>query len=78
MFSGLIHKAIAESGTNLAPWSQPAHKGVARKRAAKLADKFNCYIPDDWSQSINCLRNIPAENITATLYDFFVNNHNQY
>lgn len=71
--SGLVSKAIAESGTNLAPWSQPAHRGVAQKRARQLAENFDCFIANDWLQTIDCLRTVPARNITAAFYDFFVN-----
>lgn len=60
------------SGTNLAPWSQPAHEGVARKRAIKLARQFECYTPNNWAQTIECLRNVSATRITAAFYDFFV------
>lgn len=70
---GLFSKAIAMSGTHLAPWSQPAYKGVARKRAIQLAQHFDCYKPNDWTQSIDCLRNVSAKDITAAVYDFFVN-----
>lgn len=70
--SGLFSKAIAQSGTNLAAWSQPAHKGIARDRAIKLADMFKCHKPNHWPKTLNCLRKIPAENITAAFYDFFV------
>lgn len=69
---GLFSKAIAQSGTNLAPWSQPAHKGVAKKRAKQLAKYFSCYKSNDWSHTIDCLRNVPAVNITAAFYEFFV------
>lgn len=69
---GLFSKAIAQSGTNLAPWAQPAHKGVPQKRATYLAKKFDCYHANNWKKSLNCLRKVPAENITATFYDFFV------
>lgn len=69
---GLFSKAIAQSGTNFAPWAQPAHKGVPQKRATYLAKKFNCYYENKWKKTINCLRKIPAENITATFYDYFV------
>lgn len=73
MVKGLFSKAIAMSGTNLAPWSQPAYKGVARKRAIQLAQHFDCYKPNDWPQSIDCLRNVSAKDITAAVYEFFVN-----
>lgn len=72
IFSGLFFKAFAISGTNSVPWSQPALKGVAKQRAVKFAEYFNCYTPNDWPQTIECLRNIPAINITASLYDFYV------
>lgn len=70
--AGLFSKAIAQSGTNLAAWSQPAHKGVARQRATQLAEMFKCDVPNDWTKSIDCLRQVSAENITAAFYDFFV------
>lgn len=73
MILGLFSKAIAMSGTHLAPWSQPAYKGVARKRAIQLAQNFDCYKPNDWAQSIDCLRNVSAKDITAAVHDFFVN-----
>lgn len=68
---GLFSKAIAQSGTNLAPWAQPAHDGIAPKRATKLAQSFKCYTPDNWTKTIDCLRKQSAENITAAFYDFF-------
>lgn len=71
-FSGLFSKAIAQSGTNLAAWAQPAHDGVAAKRATKLAQLLGCYKPKNWPKTLNCLRNESAENITAAFYHFFV------
>lgn len=75
---GLFSKGIAQSGTNLAPWSQPAHKGVAVERATQLAKQFDCYMPNDWPKTINCLRDIPATNITAAFSDFFVSANNLF
>ncbi|XP_031627736.1 venom carboxylesterase-6 [Contarinia nasturtii] len=69
---GLFSKAIAQSGTNLAAWSQPAHKGVARSRAIKLAESFKCYTPQSWPKTLDCLRSVSAENVTAAFYDFFM------
>lgn len=71
MNSGLISKAIAQSGTSLDPWAQPAHEGVAPKRAAELAEKFQCHTPNNWTETINCLLEVSAEDITAAFYDFF-------
>lgn len=48
----------------------PAQKGIARKRAQKLAESLNCYIPNDWSKTIDCLRTVPEKNITAVSYKF--------
>lgn len=72
---GLFSKAIAQSGTNLAAWSQPAHKGVAVQRATKVAEMFNCHKPKSWPQTLDCLRQVSAENITASFYDFFVSKY---
>lgn len=69
---GLFSKAIAQSGTNLAAWSQPAHKGVAQARAVQLAESFKCYEPNSWPTTLDCLRKVSAENVTAAFYDFFV------
>lgn len=69
---GLFSRAIAQSGINLAPWSLPAYAGVAKERAKQLADSLDCYKSNDWSGTMECLRNVPAKNITAALYDFFV------
>lgn len=70
--TGLFSKVIAQSGTNLAPWAQPAHDGVAPRRAANLAEKFDCHHKNDWSKTIECLKSVSAANITAAFYDFFV------
>lgn len=72
---GLFSKAIAQSGTNLAAWSQPAHKGVAVQRTTKVAEMFNCHKPKSWPQTLDCLRQVSAENITASFYDFFVSKY---
>ena len=69
---GLFSKAIALSGTNIASWSLPPARGLAREKAKKMAEHFDCYKPNDWSQSIDCLRKVPAANITAATYNFFV------
>lgn len=69
---GLFSKAIAQSGTNFAAWAQPAHEGVAKSRAITLAKKFDCYRDGDFKATIECLRKISAEDITASFYDFFV------
>lgn len=71
-FLGLFSKAIAQSGTNLDPWAQPAHEGVAPKRAAILAGKFGCYSKSNWAKTIDCLRSVTGPNITAAFNEFFV------
>lgn len=71
-FSGYFSKAIAHSGTNLAPWSQPANKGFARQQALKLANMLHC-LRTTWFETLNCLRKIPYYLFPAALYRFFVN-----
>lgn len=67
---GLFHRAISQSGTNLDPWAQPAHRGVAETRAKRLGEMMGCI--EDGDAMIECLRKVPAANITAAFYDFFV------
>lgn len=69
---GLFTKAIAQSGVNLDAWAQPAHDGVAAKRADRLADILGCEKSNDWKQKIDCLRDAPAKDVTAAFYEFFV------
>lgn len=71
-YPGLFHRAITQAGVNMAAWALPARKGFARQQTAKLAKMFNCYAENDWARTVECLRTVPAKNITATLYDFFV------
>lgn len=77
LISGLFHKAISQSGTNLNPWSQPAHEGVAAKRAVQLGNMVGCSTPEnDWSGLIKCLRTVSADEITKQVYNFFVSIYN--
>lgn len=74
--AGLFHKAIIQSGTYFNPWAQPAHKGVPAKRANKVGELLGCNTkPNDWKNLLKCLHGKSAENITATVYDFFVSTH---
>lgn len=66
-FSGLFSKAIAQSGTNLATWAKPALKGVPRKTAKEFAESLKCYLSDDWSINMDCLRNVSVKAIVATI-----------
>lgn len=68
---GLFARAISQSGTNLAPWSQPAHPGVAAQRAAKLAAIVGCET-EAGSEMVECLRGVSAADLTAAFYAFFV------
>lgn len=74
-FLGLFHRVISQSGVNLNPWAQPAHIGVAEKRAAMVGEMVGCKKQgSDWAAMINCLRKVDAAAITETFYDFFVRN----
>ncbi|XP_055677254.1 juvenile hormone esterase [Lutzomyia longipalpis] len=68
MAKGLFHRVISQSGTNLCAWAQPAHPGVAEKRAERLGQMMGC---TDANHLIECLREKSAEDITAAFYDFF-------
>ncbi|KAH8289553.1 hypothetical protein KR054_007143 [Drosophila jambulina] len=71
---GLLHRGIAQSGTYFNPWAQPAHKGVAAGRAEKLAKLVGCSDggSSSWEEKLKCLREKPADDIVASLYDMFV------
>lgn len=70
---GLFHGVISQSGTNLDPWAQPAHKGVAEARAEKLGTLVGCPLKNkNWKNMINCLRTKDAARITEIVYDLFV------
>lgn len=69
-FLGLFSKAIAQAGANTSPFALPAQKGIARKRAQKLAESLNCYTANDWPKTIECLRKVPEKNLTAVSYKF--------
>ncbi|XP_073834277.1 venom carboxylesterase-6 [Musca autumnalis] len=66
---GLFHKGISQSGTYFNPWAQPAHKGVPAKRAKKMAKLLGC--DGDWPKMLDCLREKPANDVVATIYDLF-------
>lgn len=70
---GLFHRAIAQSGTSLAPWGAVAHKGVAKERAKKLGEILNCphNNENNLKPMIDCLRKASAKDITEAFYDFF-------
>lgn len=73
---GLFHGVISQSGTNLDPWAQPAHLGVAESRAKKLGEMMECPLNNaNWRKMIECLRTKPANRITEALYDFFVSSY---
>lgn len=76
--SGLFHRAIAQAGVNMAPWALPARKGFAREQTAKLAKMFNCYTPNNWTSTVDCLRTVPSQKIIATLYNFYVSDSSEF
>ncbi|XP_059619894.1 venom carboxylesterase-6 [Phlebotomus argentipes] len=65
---GLFHRVISQSGTNLCAWAQPAHKGVAEKRAERLGEMLGC---EGSENLMECLRKKSADEITEKFYDFF-------
>ncbi|XP_074000286.1 carboxylic ester hydrolase-like [Rhodnius prolixus] len=68
MSRGLFHRAISQSGAALVPWANTP-PGVARSRAIKMAQLFNC--PTDSSLAIwNCLRTKNAYELTESYRQF--------
>jgi acetylcholinesterase len=73
---GLFHRAISQSGNVMEPWASPARKGVAKMRAIRLADMMNCPISGTSMKDIvECLRKVPAANITMALANFIVDTY---
>ncbi|XP_041788891.1 juvenile hormone esterase [Anopheles merus] len=71
---GLFHRVISQSGVNLDAWAQPAHPGVARSRSIQLGKMLNCTKTNDggYIEMLDCLRKVPAEEITRKFYDFYL------
>ncbi|XP_035896767.1 venom carboxylesterase-6-like [Anopheles stephensi] len=71
---GLFHRVISQSGVNLNAWAQPAHPGVAQARSVQLGQMLQCPqgIDGRFAEMLNCLRHVPAEEITRKFYDFFL------
>lgn len=70
---GLFHKAISQSGNLMNSWADPARKGLAKMRAIRLADLMGCSISGtSMKEIVNCLRSVPAENITMAILQFQV------
>jgi acetylcholinesterase len=70
---GLFHRGISQSGTFLDPWAAVAHPGVAQKRSIRMGEMMGCQINgDNYEEMIECLRKVPAKNVTEAFYDFFV------
>uniref|UniRef100_A0AB38ZEG3 Carboxylic ester hydrolase n=1 Tax=Oncocephalus sp. TaxID=2944721 RepID=A0AB38ZEG3_9HEMI len=68
MSRGLFHRAISQSGTAVSPWGY-VPLGVARSRAVKMANLFNC--PAETSQQIaQCLRKQNAYDIVKSIRYF--------
>uniref|UniRef100_T1I1U3 COesterase domain-containing protein n=1 Tax=Rhodnius prolixus TaxID=13249 RepID=T1I1U3_RHOPR len=72
MSRGLFHRAISQTGTALSPWAN-IPPGVARSRAIKMAQLFNCSTVSSkviW----NCLRTKNAFELTEIQMTKFLNN----
>lgn len=69
---GLFHRGISQSGTDLAPWGAVAHKNVAQGRAKRLGEMMGCPLENaNYRAMIECLKAVPAANITEAFYEFF-------
>ncbi|CAG9809984.1 unnamed protein product [Chironomus riparius] len=71
MSRGLFHRAISQSGNVMDVWAEPHRQGLAKMKAIRLADKMNCPISGSTiREMVECLRNVPAEEIIASVGDF--------
>uniref|UniRef100_A0A182QQQ3 Carboxylic ester hydrolase n=1 Tax=Anopheles farauti TaxID=69004 RepID=A0A182QQQ3_9DIPT len=70
---GLFHRVISQSGVNLDAWAQPAHPGVAQARSIRLGQMLNCTqgVDGRFAEMLNCLRRVPADEVTKKFYDFY-------
>ncbi|XP_059611146.1 juvenile hormone esterase-like [Phlebotomus argentipes] len=66
---GLFHRAIAQSGTHFSKWAQRDSE-VSAANTRKLAEKLECPA-EDVKEMIECLRNVPSEDLISLLSDFF-------
>ncbi|XP_039430550.1 venom carboxylesterase-6 [Culex pipiens pallens] len=73
MSKGLFHRVISQSGVNLDAWAQPAHTGVARKRSVELGEMLKCPQGKEgkFAEMMDCLRQVPAAEVTKAFYGFF-------
>lgn len=73
MSKGLFDRAISQSGTLMNIWSDTARPGLAKMRAIRLANLLRCPISNtSFKEIIECLRKVPAKDITDALYSFYV------
>ncbi len=56
---GLFHRGISNSGG----LAGPSRTGVAKQQSTRLAELMNCPVIDDTFQIIQCLRQVPAEDL---------------
>ncbi|KAL7015755.1 hypothetical protein ACKWTF_016653 [Chironomus riparius] len=68
----LFHRAISQSGSLMSIWAEPHRKGLAKERATKVAKLMGCPVDSSTKKMIECLRNVPAQKITAAIRDFMI------
>lgn len=67
-FSGLFHRGMSQSGTVLNHWALASNLLNKTKELGRL---FNCSLETN-KVLVNCLKTVPAENITLALGNFFI------
>lgn len=67
--TGLFSGAIMQSGSSL----DPCHRGSSFRQVAELVGhELGCQDLDSSAALLACLRNIPAERLASTIFEFFV------
>jgi len=68
---GLFHRVIGESGSTLPEWALDRDPKVAEEPCRRIAELAGCPL-EPYKDLLHCLRNIPAEELTAAFAAFVV------
>jgi carboxylesterase type B len=73
---GLIHQAILESGTEYNFWSINLPESNPENYIRQVAESLNCSLGLDDYQMMDCLRDIPWEQLRSASFDCTVRTYN--
>jgi carboxylesterase type B len=73
MSKGLFERAISHSGSLMNFWADMPRPGLAKMRGIRLAEMMGCPIMNtNYKKTVECLRKVDAEKITAANSNFYV------